>query len=111
MRAAIEQDASGREARAERGAARGAALRRLTLREREVLVAVAKGKLNKQIAGDLGIVEQTVKFHRARIMERMQATHGRRADAHRGEDSASRWKPGRRMPPHGRRIWPHRNAR
>jgi len=45
----------------------------LTPREREVLVAVARGKLNKQIAGDLGIVEQTVKFHRARIMERMQA--------------------------------------
>ena len=45
----------------------------LTPREREVLVAVVKGRLNKQIAGDLGIVEQTVKFHRARIMERMQA--------------------------------------
>ena len=44
----------------------------LTSREREVLVAVVKGKLNKQIAADLGIVEQTVKFHRARIMERMQ---------------------------------------
>jgi DNA-binding NarL/FixJ family response regulator len=29
--------------------------------------------LNKQIAGDLGVVEQTVKFHRARIMERMHA--------------------------------------
>jgi FixJ family two-component response regulator len=29
--------------------------------------------LNKQIAGELGIVEQTVKFHRARVMERMQA--------------------------------------
>src|SRR2546423_520973 len=45
----------------------------LTSREREVLAAVVKGKLNKQIAGDLGVVEQTVKFHRARIMERMQA--------------------------------------
>jgi FixJ family two-component response regulator len=31
------------------------------------------GKLNKQIAADLGIVEPTVKFHRARIMARMQA--------------------------------------
>ncbi len=30
-------------------------------------------RLNKQIAHDLGIVEQTVKFHRTRIMERMQA--------------------------------------
>ena len=45
----------------------------LTPREREVLAPVAAGKLNKQIAADLGVVEQTVKFHRARIMERMQA--------------------------------------
>ncbi len=45
----------------------------LTEREREVLAALAQGKLNKQIAGDLGVVEQTIKFHRARIMERMQA--------------------------------------
>ncbi len=45
----------------------------LTPRERDVLAALAAGKLNKQIAADLGVVEQTVKFHRARIMERMQA--------------------------------------
>jgi FixJ family two-component response regulator len=45
----------------------------LTVREREVLDAIGAGKLNKQIAGDLGVVEQTVKFHRARIMERMHA--------------------------------------
>jgi FixJ family two-component response regulator len=45
----------------------------LTPREREVLAALAAGRLNKQIAADLGIVEQTVKFHRARIMERMKA--------------------------------------
>jgi FixJ family two-component response regulator len=45
----------------------------LTDRERQVLEAVASGRLNKQIAGDLGIVEQTVKFHRARVMQRMQA--------------------------------------
>jgi len=38
-----------------------------------VLEALAAGKLNKQIAADLGVVEQTVKFHRTRIMERMQA--------------------------------------
>ena len=38
-----------------------------------MLAALAAGKLNKQIAADLGVVEQTVKFHRARIMERMQA--------------------------------------
>jgi len=45
----------------------------LTDRERQVLAGLARGLLNKQIAADLGIVEQTVKFHRARIMERMQA--------------------------------------
>ena len=45
----------------------------LTPREREVLAGLIAGKLNKQIAADLGIVEQTVKFHRARIMQRMQA--------------------------------------
>ena len=72
VRNAIEQDAVHRQTHGER-----AELERrfatLTPREREVLVAVAKGRLNKQIAGDLGIVEQTVKYHRARIMERMQA--------------------------------------
>lgn len=45
----------------------------LTPREREILEAVAAGRLNKQIASDLGIVEQTVKFHRGHIMERMHA--------------------------------------
>ena len=45
----------------------------LTPRERDVLAELAAGKLNKQIAADLGVVEQTVKFHRARIMDRMQA--------------------------------------
>lgn len=48
-------------------------LARLTPREREVLDGVVAGRLNKQIAGDLSIVEQTVKFHRARIMARMEA--------------------------------------
>ena len=46
---------------------------KLTVRERQVLDGIAAGRLNKQIAADLGITEQTVKFHRARIMERMQA--------------------------------------
>jgi FixJ family two-component response regulator len=45
----------------------------LSAREREVLEALADGKLNKQIAEALEIVEQTVKYHRARIMERMGA--------------------------------------
>ena len=45
----------------------------LSGREKEVLVALAEGKINKQIASDLGVVEQTVKFHRARSMKRMGA--------------------------------------
>lgn len=43
----------------------------LTAREREVLDAVVAGHLNKQIAFDLGIVEKTVKVHRARVMRKM----------------------------------------
>jgi FixJ family two-component response regulator len=45
----------------------------LTAREREVLDGVAAGLLNKQIAADLGIVEKTVKVHRARAMAKMGA--------------------------------------
>ncbi|HRI17599.1 MAG TPA: response regulator [Burkholderiaceae bacterium] len=44
----------------------------LSEREREVLAGVLAGRLNKQIAAELGVVEQTVKYHRARIAERMQ---------------------------------------
>jgi FixJ family two-component response regulator len=44
----------------------------LTPREREVLMHVMEGRLNKQIAGDLGTAEKTVKVHRARGMEKMQ---------------------------------------
>ncbi len=72
IRSALDRDRSARQARAATDEIRQR-LVSLTPREREVLVAVASGRLNKQIAGDLGIVEQTVKFHRARIMERMQA--------------------------------------
>jgi FixJ family two-component response regulator len=72
VRSAIDQGASARQARAEAAQLRQR-LVSLTPREREVLAALATGKLNKQIAADLGVVEQTIKFHRARIMERMQA--------------------------------------
>lgn len=44
---------------------------RLTPRESQVLDQVVAGRLNKQIAGDLGTVEKTVKVHRARMMEKM----------------------------------------
>ena len=45
----------------------------LTPREREVMDLVVAGRLNKQIAGDLGISMKTVENHRARVMEKMQA--------------------------------------
>lgn len=43
----------------------------LTSREREVMQHVVRGRLNKQIAGDLGIAEKTVKVHRAHVMVKM----------------------------------------
>jgi RNA polymerase sigma factor (sigma-70 family) len=45
----------------------------LTPREREVMQLVIAGMLNKQIAYQLGISEKTIKVHRARVMEKMQA--------------------------------------
>jgi FixJ family two-component response regulator len=44
----------------------------LTAREREVLAHVVGGKLNKQIAFDLGTAERTIKAHRASIMEKLR---------------------------------------
>lgn len=49
-----------------------ARLAALTPREREVLDHVITGKLNKQIASDLGTFEQTVKVHRAHLMQKMK---------------------------------------
>jgi FixJ family two-component response regulator len=45
----------------------------LTRRERQVLALVVSGLLNKQVAGELGISEITVKAHRHRVMQKMQA--------------------------------------
>jgi FixJ family two-component response regulator len=48
-------------------------VKQLTAREAEVFALVVTGMLNKQIAGELGITEKTVKVHRARVMEKMRA--------------------------------------
>ena len=47
---------------------------RLTVRQRQILALIVEGKLNKQIAAELGLSENTVKVHRRRIMERMGAS-------------------------------------
>ena len=60
----------------------------LTPREREVLVLVVSGLLNKQVGGELGISEITVKAHRGQVMRKMKAGVATRA----GE--------------HGRQAWP-----
>jgi FixJ family two-component response regulator len=48
--------------------------RTLTLREREVMAQVVQGRLNKQIAGDIGVSEITVKVHRSQVMRKMKAS-------------------------------------
>ena len=56
----------------------------LSPREREIMIQVARGRLSKQIAGDIGIAEATVKVHRSRAMRKMNARSlpelGRMAD-------------------------------
>jgi FixJ family two-component response regulator len=67
--------ARGQQSRLER-AERAAIERRfatLTSRERDVLRLVVTGLLNKQIAGELGIAEKTVKIHRGHVMQKMEA--------------------------------------
>jgi FixJ family two-component response regulator len=71
VRVAIEKGRVLRQEHAELSEIR-ARLATLTPREREVLEYVVAGKLNKEIAGDLGTVEQTVKIHRAHLMQKMR---------------------------------------
>jgi FixJ family two-component response regulator len=56
----------------------------LSPRERDIMIQVARGRLSKQIAGDIGIAEGTVKVHRSRAMQKMKARSlpelGRMAD-------------------------------
>jgi FixJ family two-component response regulator len=71
VHAALEKDRVARQDRDELDDIQ-ARLASLTPREREVLTHVVSGQLNKQIAFDLGIVETTIKVHRARVMEKMK---------------------------------------
>jgi FixJ family two-component response regulator len=70
VRAGIDKDRARRQARAE-GFKIQQQIATLTPREREVLRHIIAGKLNKQVAVELGIVEKTIKVHRARVMKKM----------------------------------------
>lgn len=72
VRAAIEKDRVRRQEQDELSEIR-TRFETLTPRERDVLEYVIAGKLNKQIAGELGTAEPTVKIHRAHMMQKMQA--------------------------------------
>jgi FixJ family two-component response regulator len=67
---AVEKEAQALERRSEL-ASIDDRISRLTPREREVLTHVIAGRLNKQIAADLGTVEKTIKLHRGRMMHKM----------------------------------------
>jgi two-component system response regulator FixJ len=72
VRRALARDSRERGVRRELQRIRGH-LDSLTRRELQVLRQVVAGRLNKQIASDLGIAEKTIKVHRARAMEKMGA--------------------------------------
>jgi FixJ family two-component response regulator len=70
IRRALARNAQEREERSHRDELR-ARFAAISAREREVLDHVLRGRLNKQIAGDLGIHERTVKVHRKAIMTKL----------------------------------------
>lgn len=72
IQVALERDRATRQRESEIAALRER-FESLTLREREVVTKVVSGMLNKQIAAEIGITENTVKIHRSRAMEKMQA--------------------------------------
>ena len=72
VRAAMQMDQDERGAR-EECAEVLARFEELTPRERQVMAAVVEGRLNKQIAGELGLSHKTIEVHRAHVMEKMGA--------------------------------------
>ncbi len=95
VRDAVARQSASRAAE-KAGAAIEALLERLSRREREVMERVVRGEPNKRIAAELGISEKTVKVHRHRVMEKMEAGSlaelVRLADAapHRASDGPAR---------------------
>lgn len=72
VRHGLERDRIGREEQAEVSRLQ-ARVEQLTVREREVMELVVAGLINKQIGSQLGLSEVTVKIHRGRMMQKMQA--------------------------------------
>jgi FixJ family two-component response regulator len=72
VREALRRDSAGRTQRSETSELRKR-LQTLTPREHQVLALVVTGLLNKQIAGELGTTELTIKVHRGRVMRKMGA--------------------------------------
>ena len=70
IRVSLEKDEENRAWEAEHADAQ-ARIEDLTPREREVMTWVITGMLNKQIAGELDISEETVKIHRGRVMQKL----------------------------------------
>ena len=70
---ALEKDSRHRAELKEKGAI-AERIRSLTPREKEVMALVVEGLANKQAAGRLGVSQRTVEIHRARVMEKMQAS-------------------------------------
>jgi len=73
IRQALARHAEARARAAEREALKQR-VARLSPREYEVMAHVVAGRLNKQIAAELGISEKTVKVHRGKVMEKMEAS-------------------------------------
>jgi FixJ family two-component response regulator len=71
---ALERDRQGRQRRAELRSIRERRSR-LTPRETQVMAGIGRGKLNKEIAAELGVSENTVKAHRRHLMKKMHAAN------------------------------------
>jgi FixJ family two-component response regulator len=72
VRRALDNDSVARAAREARRAVR-TRMASLTPRERQVMAQLVEGRLNKQIAAELGASEKTIKVHRARVLQKMAA--------------------------------------